>query len=292
MTRLFIVVGYVIIFLFFSFNSFAGAYIKNENEMLIIVESTTTSNKVIPINNLNIVSDFRSSENKIYFEYGLRNKLAINGYIKSFNLKMNFDTKSSDKSSISYFYNIGIQYNLFNIMNNYLTVNFLFYDKIKFDDILFTTSNNDVFTAFEYGLSYSYFFDNFIGLYDNNFVNFDINYKYLKESFKDNFNVNLSFGRKVNITSMIILEYSYSKDIIKNKNFFVDKYFYDSSQTLTEESRTDKISNSLSSTYQTIRLSSIINFTENLSFKIGFENSFYKNGRRSYATSLGFWINF
>ena len=291
--KFFTIIAVVLVLpVFVSSTSFAGAYIKNKNELFIIFENTVTSNKIMPFDSFDIVRDFKSSENKIYFEYGLGNRLAINGYIKSFNLKMNFDTKLSNKNDTSYFYSLGIQYNLLSIINNYLTLNFLFYDKIKFDNVLFTTSNNDIFTAFEYGLSYSYFFNNFIGLYNNNFISFDIRYKYFKESFKNNFNASLSLGRKINTTSMIILEYSYSRDVIKNKNFPIDKYFYDGNQVLTRKFRTDKILNSLSSTYQTIRLSSITNFTENLSFKIGLENSFYKNNKKSYAISVGFWINF
>ena len=178
--KFFTIIAVVLVLpVFVSSTSFAGAYIKNKNELFIIFENTVTSNKIMPFDSFDIVRDFKSSENKIYFEYGLGNRLAINGYIKSFNLKMNFDTKLSNKNDTSYFYSLGIQYNLLSIINNYLTLNFLFYDKIKFDNVLFTTSNNDIFTAFEYGLSYSYFFNNFIGLYNNNFISFDISKAFL-----------------------------------------------------------------------------------------------------------------
>lgn len=285
----------LIIFLFIIFYnvcSFAGAYIKDKNELLLIFENTTTSNKLNLLSSVDTNKDFRSSENKFYFEYGLGNNFALNGYIKSLDLKVNFDTKSKNRSDSNYFYNFGLQYNFINKNNNYLTANFWFYDGLKVDKVLFITSNNDIFTAFEYGISYAYFFDGFIGTNNSNFLNIDVKYKYLKNTFKDNFNTSISLGRKINSTSMIILEYLYSQDIIKNENFLIDKYFYDGNQTLTPQSRKNKIKNSLSSTYHTIKLSSITNFTENFSFKIGIENSFYKNNKKSYAITSGFWFNF
>lgn len=270
----------------------AGAYVKDKGESLLIFENTVASNKQNPFCSINVENDFKSFENKLYFEYGLGNRFAINGYAKSFNTKLNFDTKIKDKSDSNYFYNFGIQYNLLSIDGNYLTVNLSFYDKIKVDNVLFTTSNDDIFKAFEYGISYAYFFSDFIGLSNSNFVNIDIKYKFLEDTFKDNFNTTLSFGRRINQTSMIIFECLYSHDIVKNENFSIDKYFYDGTQMLTTSSRKNKMKNFLSSTYYTIKLSSITKFTDLLSFKIGLENSFYKNNKKSYAITSGFWFGF
>lgn len=280
-----------ILYVFYYQNSFANAYIKNKNEFLIILESSTTSNKRNIISKINN-SDFKSTENKMYIEYGLGNKFAINGYIKSLDLKIDFETKLKNETNNNYFYNIGVQYNIAEYNNNYITFNFSFYDYIKFDKILFITSNNDIFKSIEYGISYGYFFNNFYGKYNNNFINLDIKHRLLQNSYKDNFNTNLTIGRKINSTSLLMIEYLYNKDIIKNTNFHIDKYYYNGSKILSNNSRRYKIKNHLSSTYHTIKLSSITNFTDNLAFKIGIEKSFYKNDKKSYSLNTAFWLNF
>ena len=280
----------VILFFLIISNSFAGAYIKNKNELIFILENSISSNKK---NILNSDKDnFRNVENKLYFEYGLGYNLAINGYLKSLDLKMDFDTLTENKSSGNYFYNFGLQYNFIKINNHYLTFSFNFYDNIKTDIALHTTSSNDVFKAFEYGISYGYFFDNFLGYYNNNFINLDIKYKLLQNSYKNNFNINFAFGRKINDTSLFIFELLYSKDIFEKITSDIAKYYYRQSVILTDTAIKNKINKSLMSEYFTLKLSSITHFSDNLAFKIGIEKSFYKNNNKSYALSSGFWVFF
>lgn len=276
---------WIIILLIFISKSFAGAYIKKENESVFILENIVSSNNKYIFNAK--TKDFKSIENKLYFEYGLGHNLALNSYIKSLDLDMKFDTLIENNSNNNYFYNLGLQYNILKVQNHYLTLSFGFYDKIKADKVLFTTSNNDIFTAFESGISYSYIFDNFFGYYNNNSINIDIKYKLLKDSYKDNLNININLSRKINYSSIITIEYQYSKDIIKDNNYNIDKFFYNGMLILNKP----KIDN-LAISYYTIKLSSVTHFNNNISYKIGIEKSFYNNHSKSYALSNAIWITY
>lgn len=284
---------YTIFLVFFLSNinqAISGGFTKKNNQFFLLIENNISSNSVSNFSKYDFTPEYGkyiSEENKMYWEYGIFDNFSINGYLKETKIDLKFNIFGKKRLRNNYFANLALQYKILQNEKTGISFKISNYHPIKYANILKITSNLDIYDAVEYTISFAHSFENFLGKYNTNFINLDLNYRSLSDSFKDNFNLNLSFGRKINLSSLIIFEYIYNKDININNNKTINNYYY---KVYADSNKKNKINKNLINEYQTFKINSITNFTDNFAFKASLEKSFYKNNDKSYGISLGFWF--
>lgn len=282
-----IIIMFIIIF--YCNSCSAHPFLQSKDKYFISIEKNISSRKIKYLFNKKLeTNNFVSEDFNLYFEYGLFEKITIGGKLLN-NTFATLDNRINNNKYYlkkdNYFYTTFIKHQFYKQNNRFFSFMFGYNNKIKYNKILLQTLNNDIYESVFLKLSFAYQFENFIQQNDKNILAFTIKYNHQFNAFKDSSKFNINYLYRINLTSLLIFEYSFNYDIYK---YFDNNIFNDFSQNKTAQKQMLK---SLTlSKFHSISILSSVEFNDYFTFFTKYSLNIEKNNKIYYIFSIGFWF--
>ena len=205
------ILSFLFIFIFCSSNAFCSAWTRKNGDSLVIFEmlNESTYSKTLFVNTND--DYYKTTAYKVYFEYGMVDKITLGGYLKNYNFYSQYladGLKISNKIKNDYYANIFILQNIYNKNNNLFSLQYSIYAPLSYDDV--SEYINPIDTKYSVELSVLYGIDDEISYRDlflKYFINTGLSYRLVRELKYDQLDFSYLMGFRLNESSSFSASY-------------------------------------------------------------------------------------